>query len=375
MRKIVLITDFTGYGGTKTYFLNLVNYLLRKGYHLEVYLASRSSLTNQEYNDFSPKPIAFHYLPKILLTNNIFLKRLRINKLLHFFYLFFSIHDLPEKVMVSTGHPFNFLSAAWIWGKRYVYIQHTYPQGSPSKFTGLISPIRSIWFFLMSKREFLFVTVSKTAKRMIHEFVSLEQKKFPVEVVYNTCPIGFIQHKLNDSQAIVTIGHLEKWKNPEFWLQVALTVVRQNGDACFIWAGTGSLFEEISSQIPMDFQGRVRLAGYVEKVGELLSSASIYFQPSLVENHSISVVEAMAQSLPCVVSDRGGLPESVEDGITGYVVELDVDKTAKIILQLVQNPDVAMKMGQAGYEKYRQNFTPEIWEKNMDRLLFNTAQA
>ena len=176
--RIVLITDFTGYSGTKTYFLLLADYLLRKGYYLEVYLASRDSLSNQEYIDFKTKPVTFHHLPKILLTNNSLLKRLRINKLLQFLFLFvfrlsssvsrLFVSRLPSSVsrssvfrlVVSTGHPFSFLSGAWLWGKKFVYIQHTYPQGSPSTFTKIISGFRSAWFFQMAKTGFSFITVS-----------------------------------------------------------------------------------------------------------------------------------------------------------------------------------------------------------------------
>ena len=379
--RIVLITDFTGYSGTKTYFLLLADYLLRKGYYLEVYLASQDSLSNQEYIDFKTKPITFHHLPKILLTDNSLLKRLRIDKLLQFLFLFVSrlfVSRLPSSVfrlVVSTGHPFSFLSGAWLWGKKFVYIQHTYPQGSPNKFTKLISGIRSAWFSQMAKRGFSFITVSQESKKLILELIDLPVKKFPIDVLYTPCRFTQPISHSSSGPVILTIGHLERWKNPDFWLEVAISVARQNSEVSFIWEGTGSMMEGIQRRIPEDLKERIRLIGFHQNLKDLFSKAAIYFQPSLVESQGLSVVEAMAHSLPCVVSNRGGLPEMTDHAKTGYVIELKAELGAEKLLFLLQNPDIARKMGQAGYEKYQQNFTPEIWKKKMDRLLFNTTES
>ncbi len=375
-KRIVLITDFTGYSGTKTYFLLLADYLLRKGYQLEVFLASKDSLSNQEYLDFKTKPITFHYLPKILFTDNLFLKRLRINKLLQFLFLFvFRLSSSVSRLFVSTGHPFSFLSGAWLWGKKFVYIQHTYPQGSPSSFTKLISGIRSAWFSQMAKRRFSFITVSEASKRLILDLINLSDKKFPIRVLYTPCRFTQPISHSSSGPVVLTIGHLERWKNPDFWLEVAISVARQNNEVSFIWEGTGSMMEGIQRRIPEDLRDRIQLVGFRENLLDLFSTSSIYFQPSLVESQGLSVVEAMAHALPCVVSNHGGLPEMTDHAKTGYVIELKAELGAERLLFLLQNPDIAIKMGQAGYEKYRQNFTPEIWEKKMDRLLFDTTEA
>lgn len=393
-KRIVLITDFNGYSGTKTYFLLLADYLLRKGYQLNVYLASRSSLTDEEYSDFSTKPVIFHYLPKILLTNNPLLKRLRINKLLQFLFLSVfrlrsSVFRLPSKVfrlrssvslssslvIVSTGHPFYFLSGAWLWGKKFVYIQHTYPQGVASIFTKAISGIRSGWFALMAKKGFSFITVSKESKRLILDLVDLPDQRFPIDVIYSPCRFSGPVTKPAQAPVVLTIGHLEKWKNPDFWLQVAVSVARSNSEITFIWEGTGSMMDGIRKRIPEDLTDRIRLIGYHENLMELYAQATVYFQPSLVESQGLSVVEAMAHALPCVVSNRGGLPEMVDHGKSGFVIELDPKQATDRLIYLLHNPDVGQIMGRAGYEKFRQEFTPAIWEEKMDRLLFDTAKA
>ena len=375
VKTVLLLADFTGYGGTKSYFLILADYLINKQKPLRVILSSRQSLTDQEYERFNLHNIQISYLPGFLLSKNLWLTKFRINKLFQFLYLFFAVKGPYEKVIVSTGHSFYFLTGAWIWGKKFYYILHTYPQGSPSLFTKYISGLRSAWYSRMTKRGFSFITVSHSSARAIRDLVGLSDIRFPLQVVYTPCLYGQSRLVQGDSNTIVTLGHLEKWKNPEFWLQVALSVARQNDEVSFVWAGTGTLTKEIGRQIPDELQSRIRLAGYVENVHDLLSKAAIYFQPSLVESQGISVAEAMAHSVPCVVSDRGGLPESVKDGVTGFVIPLEVEQASEKLLYLIRNKEEARRMGQAGYEKYERDFSPGRWKREMDQILFNEAEV
>lgn len=374
-KSILLLADFTGYGGTKSYFLLLSDYLIKKQKPLKVILASREALTDQEYRKLEIAGVKIKYLPGFLLSKKKIITRFRINKLFQFFYLFFAVNGPYEKVIVSTGHSFYFLTGAWIWGKKFYYIQHTYPQGSPSVFTKYISGLRSGYYSRMAKRDFSFITVSHESKRVIQDLIALSDSRFPVNVVYTPCMVSPAAPDPKDSNTIVTTGHLEKWKNPEFWLQVALSVAGQIDEVNFVWAGTGSLMEEIRKKIPDALQSRIRLAGYVANVSELLSSAAIYFQPSLVESQGISVAEAMAHSLPCVVSNRGGLPEAVEDGVTGFVIDLDVEQASQKLLYLIRNKEVAKRMGRAGYAKFEQEYSVSGWEKKMDQLLFHQTEA
>ena len=61
--------------------------------------------------------------------------------------------------------------------------------------------------------------------------------------------------------------------------------------------------------------------------------------------------------IPVVVSDAGGLPENVEDGVTGFVVpRRDPDAMAAKLIQLARDPDLCRKLGRAGRERARKHF-------------------
>ena len=79
--------------------------------------------------------------------------------------------------------------------------------------------------------------------------------------------------------------------------------------------------------------------------------------PSLHEPFGIVFVEAMANALPCVAADRCAMPEIVDDGVTGRVVDpTDRDALSAALVGLC-DADVARRMGEAGRERMRERFT------------------
>jgi glycosyltransferase involved in cell wall biosynthesis len=67
------------------------------------------------------------------------------------------------------------------------------------------------------------------------------------------------------------------------------------------------------------------------------------------ENSPVTITEAMASGLPVIASDIGGIPELVEDGVTGFLVPVgDSHAMAERIARLLERPELKQQMGQAG---------------------------
>jgi glycosyltransferase involved in cell wall biosynthesis len=85
------------------------------------------------------------------------------------------------------------------------------------------------------------------------------------------------------------------------------------------------------------------------------------FPSILPEAFGSVVLEAMSCKKALIVSGTGGFPDIVVDGETGILVPPDdVCSLSKAIRYLLENPDVATKMGQRGYERWKELFTPEV---------------
>ena len=139
--------------------------------------------------------------------------------------------------------------------------------------------------------------------------------------------------------------------------------------------GDGSLEGECRKLIEsLDLTDRVTLHGarHSDFVLALLKEASVFAQHSVtapdgdMEGLPVSVLEAMACGLPVVSTRHSGIPEAVEEGRTGLLVEEhDVEGMAEAILGLLKDPQRAAAMGRAGRERILSHFTRE---RSRDRL-------
>jgi glycosyltransferase involved in cell wall biosynthesis len=190
-----------------------------------------------------------------------------------------------------------------------------------------------------------------------------------IEVVHNSCAVPACRME-PVVPIILTAGHLVPYKNPELWLEVASTVVRQRPDACFVWLGDGELLETVREKVrEMSLEERVLLPGYVSDPSVWYAQAQVYFQPSLRESHGIAVLEAMSHGIPCVVSDVGGLPESVVDRETGYVCPAaDYSAFVVAIIALLGDQTLRERLGSTGRQRVSEKFSEESQERKIMAL-------
>jgi len=170
---------------------------------------------------------------------------------------------------------------------------------------------------------------------------------------------------------VLTIGHVRWYKNPELWFYIAKKVLGylKNSTVNFVWIGDGEALDKYRKRVKKLKIHNINFLGYKNDVEAFLNTADIYLQPSLLESHGLSVLDAMRHKLPCVVSNIGGLPESVVDEGTGFVIDVDDEnKFVEKILLLIRNKDLREKMGQLGYKRYIENFSNEVWQNKMEKL-------
>ena len=124
---------------------------------------------------------------------------------------------------------------------------------------------------------------------------------------------------------------------------------------------------------------RVALNGERSDVAAQLRDADAFVLPTRWEGLPYSILEAMASGLPVIASSVGGIPELVEHGVTGWLVEPgDVTGLADAIQTLDQVAEGARAVGIAGYERARREFAVETMVASYDRLfqsLMNTTTA
>ena len=143
----------------------------------------------------------------------------------------------------------------------------------------------------------------------------------------------------------------------------ALARVRAKGiEFVAVLAGEGSLRETLERQVnEAGLADRVHFAGRVDPLGPLLMACDACVLPSLWEGLPLVVLEALARARPVVASRVGGIPEAVEDGVTGRLVPPgDPAALAAVLEDFYRRADAAMRLGLAGAERVLESFT---WER------------
>ena len=105
----------------------------------------------------------------------------------------------------------------------------------------------------------------------------------------------------------------------------------------------------------------VLFLGEREDVDEIYPLMDIFVLPSYREGFPHSIIEASAMRRPVVATDVRGCREAVEDGKTGILVPVrNPEKLAQAIIYLLNNPEIAQKMGENGRRKAEREFDEKI---------------
>jgi N-acetyl-alpha-D-glucosaminyl L-malate synthase BshA len=101
----------------------------------------------------------------------------------------------------------------------------------------------------------------------------------------------------------------------------------------------------------------VEFLGEQDQVVPLLSAADVFLLPSSQESFGLAALEAMACELPVVASSIGGLPEVIEDGVSGFLHDFtDLDGMAQSVLLMLTNPAVHARLAAAARKRANDHF-------------------
>src|SRR5207247_11054153 len=119
---------------------------------------------------------------------------------------------------------------------------------------------------------------------------------------------------------------------------------------------------------------RVVFAGYRADVPAVLDEVDVVVLPSSVEGMPLVLLEAMAHRRPVVATPVGGTPEVVVDGETGLLVPpRDPRALADAIRRLLDDPDLAKRLGDAGRRRVELHFSLEAMNRRILELYDEVA--
>jgi glycosyltransferase involved in cell wall biosynthesis len=262
-------------------------------------------------------------------------------------------------VVLEVINGITFLTPLWLRRPRVAMVHHVHRD----LFVGEFGPMlgRLIYWFAeavplrLFYRHTPFTTISDAAR---NDLVEIGIPREHVRVEY----LGIDADKLGlgaraAEPRLLFVGRLKAYKR----IELLFDVLEAIPTAVLDIAGHGDHQPALEAEIERrGLDGRVEMHGYVDDEGraELYGRAWVNLTASASEGWSLTVMEAALCGTPSAALAVGGLPESIVDGVTGVLAK-DADELARKTRELVEDPHLRERMGEAA-ERRARNYT---WER------------
>ncbi len=176
--------------------------------------------------------------------------------------------------------------------------------------------------------------------------------------------------KISD-RIVLFVGRLASNKGLGHLIDAAPKILKEFEDSTFVFIGEDeSERKKLEKKAEkLGIQKKILFTGHVTDEGLLMSAYSacdVFVLPSEYEAFGLVLLEAMACEKPCIATRVGGVPEVVEEGKSGLLVEYGKpDQLADAIIELLGDEKRRVEMGRAGRARVERNFT---WQKIVDQL-------
>jgi glycosyltransferase involved in cell wall biosynthesis len=173
------------------------------------------------------------------------------------------------------------------------------------------------------------------------------------------------------------VGQFVAEKGHEFLIRAFAHIRQVIPPAILMLIGDGELKGEYRMLIQeLGLEGKVLLQGFVPDLGLVLPALDLFVFPSLHEGLGSSLLAAMACEVPICASRTGGIPEIIEDGITGYLFNPgDVAAITQSVLEALQSPQRTCDLAKAAAKTATQRFSVAHMVEATREVYANVLQA
>jgi glycosyltransferase involved in cell wall biosynthesis len=168
-----------------------------------------------------------------------------------------------------------------------------------------------------------------------------------------------IRRDFSRARTITMVACLREGKRIDVLITAAARIIARYPDVQFQIVGDGPCREQLVEQAAATgVLPHMRFLGHRDDVPAILTASDVFVLPSESEASPNVVLEAMAAALPVVASRVGGIPELVDEGVTGHLVPPgDPDALASALLDLLDHPTKRATFGRTGRARIEQQYS------------------
>jgi glycosyltransferase involved in cell wall biosynthesis len=180
-----------------------------------------------------------------------------------------------------------------------------------------------------------------------------------------------------EAQIVGVVGRLELEKGHPTLLEAWPLVLEQVPGAYLLIVGEGSR-QDALHQIAREqgIERHVVFTGRRDDIPAVTAALDVAVLPSYREAQGLTILEAMAMSRPVVASNVGGIPEMIEDGVSGLLVPPhDPPALADAIARLLKNHQLADMLARAGHDLVHDRFCVQLMVNAVQEIYDEGARA
>ena len=362
MKKIVLVNALANCAGTEMHILHIVN-SLKQDFDFNLIVGEKGFLTEK----LTEIGIQSHIIPS--LNKDEILKKINELKadLIHFHDVNLALAlagDLKNQVpSILTTHLWDIDPAA------------------KSLKTRIKASIQAIQ---LSQNLSKIICVTEYYQKLASNIPFFDKSK--LVTIHNGVPdyeadIPILKKQINSNNTvkILMVARFGKQKNQELliksFIKIRDKVVGIKPQLIFVGHGHDErekkCKELAKKYLPDD---EVQFLGKVHPVDPLLREADVFALITNYEAFPISTLEAMRAELPIIASNKCGLPEQIENGVNGFLVENNEQSIGEALLQLINNREMRESMGQKCRDQYKHFFTDQNTAQKVKSIYYDLTE-
>lgn len=203
------------------------------------------------------------------------------------------------------------------------------------------------------------ITISEHDLRVTENMPLVRAKA--VRIYNGISPIDFLPREEGAGVRVLTNAELTHNKNLFAGIDAVALARERGADIAYTLMGDGELRQTLEEYaIEKNCQSFITFLGFVPDGKRHYKNFDIFFLPSKKEGLPYVLLEAGLARLPVLASNIGGIPEIVDNGVSGLLEHSgDTERMAAALLKLASDPSLRTRLGDALYEKVEQDFSLE----------------
>ena len=235
------------------------------------------------------------------------------------------------------------------------------------------SPSQRILMRRLLRRFDRLISISMYVENRLADFTGIRDRT--IETIYNGVDTERFDPSVRgdslkrslgaeDDFVVLFVGRLTWNKGIEYLIDAMRDIRGRVGNSRLVICGRGRLEQELKERVRASgMEGGVSFLGLVkdEVLPSYYACSDVVVAPSIFEPFGVVPIEAMSMRKPVIACNVGGMPEAVDDGETGLLVQpRDPGAIARAVISLRDDPEMARRLGSNGRRLVEEQFTLKL---------------